>query len=329
MAVRNMTRALVRPRIFLTRRLPDEVMAEIKRRFNLKYNPLDRPLTRTEIRKGIGNADGLISMLNDPIDRETIRAAPGLKIISNYAAGYNNIDVQEASRRGIHVTNTPGVLTETTADLTWALILSASRRLYQSERVLRSGKWTGWAPTHFLGSDVHGKTLGVIGLGRIGKAVARRAAGFSMNVVYHNRNRLSPAEERRLGARFLSLADLMKISDFVSLHLPLTPASRHLIDSRAFQRMKRTAFLINTARGPIVDEKALVRALESGRIAGAGLDVFEDEPRVNARLRKMEQAVLLPHIGSASRDTRIRMGWMVLENLTAFFGGKRPPHRVI
>jgi glyoxylate reductase len=314
--------------VFLTRRLPDEVMVRLKRRFILNDNPLDRPLTGAEIRKGIAGADGLISMLNDRIDRSVIGSATRLRIISNYAAGYNNVDLREASRRQIAVTNTPGVLTETTADLTWALILSTARRLFESERVLRSGRWSGWAPTHFLGHDVHGKTLGIFGLGRIGKAVARRAAGFSMRVVYHNRHRLSGSEEKRLGVRYVSASELLKISDFISLHLPLTPASLHLIDRSAFGKMKPTAVLINTARGPIVNEKALVRALETGRIAGAGLDVFEAEPRVGARLRKMKQVSLLPHIGSASHETRTRMGMMVLENLIAFFGGGNPPNRV-
>jgi glyoxylate reductase len=317
-----------RPRLFLTRRLPEAVMARLKGRFILQYNSLDRPLSGSEIRRGIADSDGLISMLNDRIDRDVIGSAPRLRIISNYAAGYNNIDLTEAARREIVVTNTPGVLTETTADLAWALILSTARRLPEAERVLRSGTWTGWAPTHFLGSDVHGKTLGIFGLGRIGKAVARRAAGFSMKVVYHNRHRLSRAEEKRLGVRYVSESSLLKTSDFISLHLPLTPASRHLIDRPAFGKMKPGAILINTARGPVIDENALVRALAAGRVAGAGLDVFEDEPRVGPRLRRMRQVVLLPHIGSASGETRNRMGMMVLENLLAFFGGGNPPNRV-
>lgn len=317
-----------KPAVFVTRMLPGEIMRAIRRRYRVTVNPHDRPLTRAEILRGVRSARGLVAMLNDRIDAAVIRSAPRLGIICNYAVGTNNIDIEAASMRNIAVTNTPGVLTETTADLAWALMLSAARRLRESESLVRSGRWTGWAPTQFLGADVHGKVLGIVGMGRIGRAVALRASGFSMKVLYHSRRRIPRTEEKRLHARYASLNILLCASDFVSLHLPLTGASRHLIDRRAFGRMKRTAILINTARGPVVDEAALIAALESKRIAGAGLDVFENEPRLSARLRRIASAVILPHIGSASTETRTRMGVIVLENLSAYFSGRRPPHRV-
>lgn len=316
------------PTLFLTRTLPDPIMREIRRRFRLRFNREDRPLTKEEILRGVHKADGLISMLSDPIDREVIESASNLKIIANYAVGYNNIDLKAARERGIPVTNTPGVLTETTADLTWALILTVSRRIPEAEQFARSGHWTGWAPTQLLGSDVFGKTLGIVGMGRIGQAVARRAAGFEMRVVYTSRRRLSMRDEKRLKISSLPLAELLQESDFISLHLPLTEDSRHLIDRKALQRMKPTAFLINTARGPIVDEKTLIDALRRKKIAGAGLDVFENEPAIPRELRTMKQVVLLPHIGSASVETRIQMGRIVLANIVAALAGTNPPNMV-
>lgn len=313
-----------RPAIFLTRRLPEEVMTRLAEKFELHHNLFNRPLSREEILKGVKNADGLISMLSDRVSRELIDAAPNLTIIANYAVGVNNIDLSAAAERNIAVTNTPGVLTESTADLTWGLVLSVARRLYEAERLARSGKWGGWAPTQLVGGDVFGKTLGLIGMGRIGQAVARRARGFSMEILYHSRRRLPMKQERELGITFVSLNRLLTRSDFVSLHLPLTEDSYHLINGEALRRMKPTAFLINTARGAVVDERALIRALDEKVIAGCGLDVFEKEPFISSRLRKMKQVALLPHIGSASRETRIRMGLMVFENLSDFFRGKRP-----
>jgi glyoxylate reductase len=318
----------MKPYVFLTRFLPQQVTSELMKRFQLQYNRYNRPLSKAEIIRGVRKAEGLISMLSDSIDQEIMAAAPKLKVIANYAVGYNNIDIRAATHKNISVTNTPGVLTEATADLTWALILAAARRIPEAEQLLRSGQWTGWAPTQCVGSDIYGKTLGIIGMGRIGQAVARRAVGFSMKVVYYRRHRLPIKEEKRLKVHYLPVPSLLKASDFVSLHLPLTEKSYHLMDRRAFRLMKPTAFLINTARGPIVDEKALIEAITKKRIAGAGLDVFEEEPFVSTRLRKMKGSVLLPHIGSASRETRIRMGFMVCENLSAVFKGKKPPHQV-
>ncbi|MEW6325489.1 MAG: D-glycerate dehydrogenase [Nitrospirota bacterium] len=318
----------MKPSVFVTRALPDVVTAALRARFQLEVNRRDRPLSREELLRGMTLADGMIAMLSDAIDGRMIESAPRLRIIANYAVGYNNIDLEAANRRGIAVTNTPGVLTETTADLAWALILAAARRLPEGEKLARSGRWTGWAPTQLIGGDVHGKTLGIIGMGRIGQAVARRAHGFSMTVLYYQRHRLAAPAERRLRVQYCSLTPLLRRSDFVSLHLPLNDASRHLIDRKALRLMKPTAYLINTARGPVVDESALIEALERKQIAGAGFDVYEREPHIPARLRRLKNVVLLPHLGSSSVETRQRMGMMVLDNLAAFFAGQRPPNQV-
>lgn len=303
-------------------------MAKLRESFTLRVNRHDRPLTKSEILRGVREAGGLIAMLSDSIDREVIQTAPHLKVIANYAVGFNNVDCVAASERGIWVTNTPGVLTEATADLTFGLILSVARRLAEAEETVRSGTWTGWSPTQFVGADVYGKTLGIIGMGRIGQAVARRAQGFSMRLLYYNRHPLSADDERRLSARFSPLSELLSQADFISLHLPLTRESHHLIDEKALCTMQPTAFLINTSRGAIVDEKALIRALYQRKIAGAGLDVYEAEPSIPRRLMKMKQVVLLPHIGSASAEARVRMGMMVIENLMAALAEKRPPNAV-
>ncbi|MBI3621016.1 MAG: D-glycerate dehydrogenase [Nitrospirae bacterium] len=318
----------MKPRIFVTRALPSPIMLELKRLFQLKWNRRDQPLSRQELCAGVGKAEGLIAMLNDPIDAAVIDAAPKLRIIANYAVGYNNIDLAAAGGRGIDVTNTPGVLTEATADLTWALILAAARRLPEGEALVRSGRWTGWSPTQLVGGEIFRKSIGIIGMGRIGQAVARRAQGFDMDILYYSRTRLPLIKEVVLGARHCSLEELLRRADVVTLHLPLTKESRHLIDRAALNLMKRTAYLINTSRGPIVDEAALIAALKQGRIAGAGLDVYEEEPTVPSALRRLKNVVLLPHLGSAAEETRIRMGRMVIENLAARFAGQQPPNKV-
>ncbi|HUJ78843.1 MAG TPA: D-glycerate dehydrogenase [Nitrospiria bacterium] len=318
----------MKPRIYSTRELPPEVISELKRRFRLDWNRRDRPVTRRELLQAVDGAEGLITMLNDSIDAAVMAAAPKLRIIANYAVGYNNIDVVAASRRGIDVTNTPGVLTEATADLTWALILATARRLHEGEALVRSGRWTGWAPTQLVGGEIYGKTIGIIGMGRIGQAVARRAQGFAMDIIYHSRNRLPLIKEVVLGARYQSLKTLLHEADVVTLHLPLTNESRHVIGQEALQWMKPTAYLINTARGPVVDEKALLKALARKQIAGAGFDVYEEEPRVPAALRRLNNVVLLPHLGSAARETRVQMGMMVIDNLAARFAGHEPPNKV-
>jgi len=318
----------MKPKIYSTRALPPPVMTELRRRFRLEWNRRDRPVPRRELLAGVLDAGGLIAMLNDPIDSAVMTAAPKLRIIANYAVGFNNIDLDAASRLGIDVTNTPGVLTEATADLTWALILAAARRLTEGESLVRSGRWTGWSPTQLVGGEIYGKTIGIIGMGRIGQAVARRAQGFAMEIIYYSRTRLPLIKEIALGARYLPLATLLQAADVVTLHLPLTKESRHVIGREAFRLMKPTAYLINTSRGAVVEEPALIDALAHKRIAGAGLDVYEGEPRVPAALRRLKNVVLLPHLGSAAHETRLRMGITVIDNLSARFSGREPPNKV-
>jgi glyoxylate reductase len=252
--------------------------------------------------------------------------APALKVIANYGVGFEHIDVAAATRRSIPVTNTPGVLTETTADLAFTLILATARRVVEGDKRVREGKFQYWAPLLFLGQDVSGKILGIIGMGRIGKAVARRAAGFGMQLIYHSRTRLSPAEEQELGASLRPLETLLQEADFVTLHVPLTPPTRHLIGSRELELMKNSAYLINTARGPVIDEAALVAALRQGQIRGAGLDVYEREPELCPGLAELENVMLLPHLGSATVETRTRMALMAAENLLAGLRGDPPPN---
>ncbi len=315
--------------VFLTRMLPLPVMHRLKTLFDLKYNSHDRPLTKSELIRGMRGRPALISMLSDPIDAEVIESNPRLKVIANYAVGTNNIDLKTASSRGIQVANTPGVLTNATADLTWSLILSLARRVLEGDRLVRGGRWTGWNPTQLLGTDLTGKTLGLIGMGRIGQAVARRAVGFGLRLIYHNRRRLSLRLEKKLNASYRPLSRLLTTADIVSLHVPLMAETRHLIDRRVLDRMKSTALLINTARGPIVDEKALVNALKHEKIAGAGLDVFEEEPKIEKGLFTLPNVVLLPHLGSATVETRTKMGFMVIENIQAVLSGKPAPNAVV
>jgi len=303
-------------------------MMALKKRCLLSWNKQERPLKKAEIIRGAKNKVAMITMLSDPINAEVINNCPRLKVIANYAVGYNNIDLDAAKRKGIVVTNTPGVLTETTADLTWALIMAVSRRIVEGDQLVRSGKWTGWAPTQLLGNDVSGKTLGIIGMGRIGQAVAHRAKGFGMQVIYHARYPVKPEVEQTLEAMRMSLDELLMRSDFVSLHVPLTAETFHLIGRKQFAKMKKTAYLINTARGSVVDEAALAAALKRGEIAGAGLDVLEAEPKVHRGLIRLKNVVLLPHLGSASRETRVKMGEMVIENIFAVLEGRKAPAQV-
>ncbi len=318
----------MKPGVFLTRILPDEVMAELKRRFDLKFNRNDRPLVKVELIRGMRGKPALISMLSDSIDDEVIKSNPRLKVIANYAVGINNIDLKAASYRGIVVSNTPGVLTEATADLTWSLILTLSRRVLEGDRLVRSGRWSGWNPTQLLGTDLYGKTLGIIGMGRIGQAVAGRAGGFGMRVIYHNRRRLPVRFEKQFNASYRPLSGVLRTADILSLHLPLTPETRHMIDRQVLDRMKSSALLINTARGPIVDERALADALKHKNIAGAGLDVFEEEPSVRKGLISLSNVVLLPHLGSATIETRTKMGFIVIRNIQSVLKGKAAPNAV-
>jgi glyoxylate reductase len=275
--------------------------------------------------RALHDVDGLLCLLTERIDAELLAGAPRLRAVANCAVGYDNVDVRAAAARGIVVTNTPDVLTESSADLAWALLLAAARRVAEGDRMIRAGRWRGWSPDLLLGTDVHGATLGIVGLGRIGAAVARRGLGFGMRVVYTQRHRARRAPH---GVERLSLARLLAVADFVSLHVPLTAQTRHLIGARELARMKRTAVLVNTSRGAVVDETALVRALGRGRIAGAGLDVFEHEPRVPRALRAAPNVVLTPHIASATTATRARMAELAARNLAVALAGGAPPNRV-
>jgi glyoxylate reductase len=318
---------MTRPALYVTRILPAPVMAVIRQLYRLVSDPTDLPPTPEEQRRCFAQTDAVICTLTDRIDADLLSDAPRLKIVANYAVGYNNIDLAAARARGIVVTNTPDVLTDATADLTWALLLTVARRVVEGDGWLRTGGWPGWAPTQLLGTDVTEKTLGIIGMGRIGQAVARRAQGFRMPVLYASRR---PCPSPPGGSKWTqrSLHDVLKDSDFVSLHVPLTEATRHLIGSPELAMMKSTAILINTSRGPVIDEAALVSALQAGRIAGAGLDVYEQEPLVPAELTALPNVVLLPHLGSATLDTRVHMGMICLENIAAVLRGQPAPHRV-
>lgn len=271
---------------------------------------------------------GIVCQLTDKFSADVLDQLPELKVVSNVAVGYDNIDASAAAERGILVTNTPGVLTETTADLAFTLLMAAARRLTEAERFLRDGQWGEWYIDLLCGYDIHGATLGLLGMGRIGQAVARRAAGFGMKTLYHNRSRLDEALERELGAEYVSFDDLLQSSDFLSIHTPLTPETRHIIGAAELNKMKKTAILVNTARGPVVNEAALARALADRTIASAGIDVFEQEPRVHPDLLKVDNVVLAPHVGSATIATRSRMCTMAAENCLAGLRGEKPPNLV-
>lgn len=284
----------------------------------------ERPPERDELLEAVSGASGVLSTATEKMDAEVMDAAgETLRVIANMAVGYDNVDVAAATERGVVVTNTPGVLDETTADVAFMLLLAAARRLGEGERLLRAGKWEWWGPKQLMGPDVWGKKLGIIGFGRIGQSVASRAKGFQMDVLYHNRSRNEEAE-RELGARYLDLEELLETADFVSVHTPLTDETNHLIGATELQRMKSEAVLVNTSRGPVVDEAALAEALAHGRIFAAGLDVYEDEPEVHPGLLKLENVVLAPHIGSASVETRERMAVLAAENLAAVLRGEDP-----
>lgn len=315
-------------RVFITQGVFDEAVAFLKSRFDVRGNATDRILTPEELREEARDAQGVLSLLTDRIDQAFLDACSRLKVVANFAVGYNNIDVEAATRSGVLVTNTPGVLTETTADFAWCLLMAAARRVVEGDRYTRAGRFTAWGPKLLLGHDVFGKTLGVVGLGRIGQAVARRAKGFNMNVVCYDTQPVPEEVLTELEARAVPLAQVYRESDFISLHVPLVPETRHLLDDDAFGTMKPNCIVINTSRGPVVDEAALVRALASGRIAAAGLDVYEREPRIEQALLGMDNVVLAPHIASASGETRLRMCMMAAENLAAALTGERPPNLV-
>lgn len=317
----------MKPKVFLTRRLPEGAMSVLEENFALECNPFDRVLTREELLAGVAGKDGILPLLTDRIDGELLDAAgPQLKIVANYAVGYNNIDLAACSARQIPATNTPGVLTDTTADLAMTLLLAVARRVVPADAYVRAGNYQGWAPLLFVGTDVHHKTLGLLGFGRIGYAMAKRAAGFDMKILYHDVARADPELENQVGARFVDQETLLRESDFISVHVPLTPATEHLLSGPEFALMKPSAFVINTARGEVIHEEALAAALKAGQIAGAGLDVFELEPQIHPDLVSLDNVVLLPHIASASMETRTKMGLIAAENLIAvLIKGQTPP----
>ena len=309
-------------KVFVTRKIPEEGLELLKKYCEVYVNPYDRILTKDEIISNLKGRDGLLCLLTDKIDRDVIFSNPRLKAISNYAAGYDNIDIKAATERKIPVTNTPDVLTETTAELAWALLFAVARRIVEGDRFTRDGKFRGWAPLLMLGQDISGKTLGIIGAGRIGTAFALKSKGFNMEVLYVSRRR-NEILEKELNAKKVDLHTLLKNADFVSLHVPLTSETRHLIGEKELRMMKRNAILVNTSRGAVIDEKALVKALKERWIFGAGLDVYENEPEVNRELTKLDNVVLEPHIGSAILETRTRMAIMAAENLIISLEGKK------
>lgn len=313
--------------VYVTRRIPDAGLDLLREAgIDFAMNPNDRVLTRDELLANVAGRDGVLCLLTDTIDEEVMDAARGCNVFANYAVGFNNVDVAAATERGIIVTNTPGVLTDTTADMTWALMFSVARRVVESDRFTREGRFQGWGPMMFLGNDITGATLGIIGPGRIGTAVARRAKAFDMTVLISGTN---PSDEIvEIADEQVDLDELLRRSDFVTLHVPLTDKTRHLIGARELALMKPSAYLINTSRGPVVDECALVEALGRGQIAGAGLDVFEDEPMPKPGLADLENVVITPHIASATHGTRSKMATMAAENLLAALKGEKPPNIV-
>jgi len=320
-----------RPFVIVTRKLPDPIETRMMELFACRLNLNDKAFGKSELTAAVGQADVLVPTVTDRIDAEVLAAAgPGLKLIASFGTGIDHVDLAAAQQRGIIVTNTPGVLTEDTADMTMALILAVSRRLAEGERLIRSGGWTGWSPNSMLGHRIWGKRLGIVGMGRIGMALARRAAGFGLSVHYHNRRPVPEDVESALEATYWeSLDQMLAHMDIVSVNCPHTPATYHLLSARRLRLLQPHAILVNTARGEIVDEEELVRLLEIRAIAGAGLDVFEHEPAVDPRLQALDNVVLLPHMGSATIEGRIAMGERVIINIKTFADGHRPPDRVI
>ena len=311
--------------ILISRPLPEEAVARARSRVVVDLHEADQPLGPAELIARLKGRQGLVCLITDTIDASLLAACPDLKVVSNVAVGFNNIDVGAATSRGVVVTNTPDVLTETTADFAWALLMATARRVVEADRYVREGKFTQWEYMVLLGGDVHGKTLGIIGFGRIGRAIARRALGFNMRVLYQDAVAANAATERELRATRTDTATLLRESDFVSLHTPLLPETQHLINAKSLRTMKKTAYLVNASRGPVVDEAALAQALKEGWIAGAGIDVFEREPEVHPALIGLPNVVLAPHIASASSDTRLKMANLAVDNCLAVLEGKMPP----
>jgi glyoxylate reductase len=316
-----------RPRVLISRPIQRAVIDKISQHCEVRVHPLDEAMPAELLAQAIRDVDGLMCV-GQRVGKDTLEAAAELRVIANVAVGYDNIDVETCTRRGILVTNTPDVLTEATADVAFALIMAAARRVVEGDRYVREGCWSHWQWNAMWGADLHRKTLGLYGFGRIAQAVARRGRGFSMRILYHARHRADERIEKELAAEFVDAEALLRESDFLSLHVPLTAETRHTVTGSRLALMKPTAYLINTARGPVVDEAALVQALQAGTIAGAGLDVFENEPQVSPALLTMQNVTLLPHIGSATGETRLRMATLATENLLAALRGETPPNLV-
>lgn len=314
----------MRPKVLVSRQIFDEALNLLGKYFDIESNQRDIPPTQDQLIKKLQGKAGAVILLSDIIDEKVLTKCPDLKIVCNIAVGSNNIDAKACTRHGVMATNTPGVLDDTTADFTWCLLLATARRVVEADKHFRTGKWKGWGLAQFLGHDVHHKTLGIAGFGRIGRGVARRAKGFDMRVIYTDVQRVDESTEREYGAMYVDKRTLLRESDFVSAHLPLLPETTHYLSHAEFALMKKTAILINASRGPVVDEKALVKALKDGQIAGAGLDVYEKEPKCERALLGMKHVVLAPHIASSSIETRLKMGMMAAQNCVAGLTGQRP-----
>ncbi|MCW5747903.1 MAG: D-glycerate dehydrogenase [Alphaproteobacteria bacterium] len=319
-----------KPLVIVTRKLPEAIETRMMELFETRLNVDDKPLSQAQLVEAVKSADVLVPTVTDRIDAKVLsQAAPRLRLIASFGTGVDHIDLDSARQRGITVTNTPGVLTEDTADMTMALILAVARRVGEGERLVRAGKWSGWAPTAMLGARIWGKRLGIVGMGRIGQALARRARGFGMTIHYHNRRRVHADIERALEATYWeSLDQMLARMDIVSVNCPHTPATYHLLSARRLKLLRPTSIIVNTARGEVIDENALIRMLRTGDLAGAGLDVFEHEPAVSPKLLELDNVVLLPHMGSATLEGRIEMGEKVLINIKTFADGHKPPDRV-
>jgi glyoxylate reductase len=317
----------MRPKVLITRPIPQSVIDHISKHCEVQVHPVDEPMSPALLASAMRDVDGVMPA-GVRISKEIIDAAPRLRVVSNIAVGYDNIDLEACNRRRILVTNTPDVLTEATADLTFALILAVARRVVEGDRYVRAGNWKHWLWNYLWGTEMHGKALGLYGFGRIAQATARRARGFSMRVLYYARHRVSADVEKEFAAEFVDRETLLQQSDFLSLHVPLTPETRHAIGATELSMMNPSAFLINAARGPILDEEALVQALQAGRLAGAGLDVFENEPKVHPALLSLDNVTMMPHVGSATAETRLRMAMLASENLLAALRGERPKNLV-
>ena len=315
-----------KPKVLVSRNIAQAAVDKLAERCQLDLNVTPNPLPRADLLARVRDCQGLVCLLLDKIDEELLTMAKTLKVVSNVAVGFDNFDLAAATRHGVMLTNTPGVLTDTTADFAFTLLMSAARRVAEADRYVRDGKFSEWKLDLFLGQDVHHATLGILGMGRIGLGMARRSRGFEMKVIYHDEIRAKPEVEKEYGLQYCDRDTVLREADFLSLHVPLLPTTRHLIDAKALRMMKKTAILVNTSRGPVVDENALAEALEKGEIAGAGLDVYEYEPKVHPKLMALPNVVLAPHIASASGATRTKMALLAAENCLAGLDGKTPPN---